>query len=105
MNAVGSSGDGDVGARVDEEAGSQFPVLSSQCGFFANDIYSLLGQDFQFLCAQILFAQLDVVNPSAGGFGDFVEKPEAARRFIAGELRAVGDVVKISQRSEVRWQK
>ena len=90
MNAGGSGGEGYVGAGVDEERSSQFSVLSSQS---KDDADCFAGQRFQVAGGEIFFAELDVVDAGAGGFGDFVEETSAAGVFIAGEGGAVGDVV------------
>jgi hypothetical protein len=42
---------------------------------------------------EIFFSELDVIDVGAGGFGYFVEEVAAAGWFVAGEGRAVGDVV------------
>ncbi len=42
---------------------------------------------------QIFFAELDVVDSGAGGFGDFLEETATARGFVCGEGGAVGDAV------------
>ena len=41
----------------------------------------------------MFFAELDVVDAGACGFGDFGEKTAAAGGLVAGEGGAVGDVV------------
>ncbi len=42
---------------------------------------------------EIFFAELDVVDAGAGGFGDFFEEAATAGGFVSGEGGAVGDVV------------
>ena len=42
---------------------------------------------------EIFFAELDVVDAFAGGFGDFVQEANAPSWLIAGECGVVGDVV------------
>ncbi len=90
MNAVGGGGQGDVGAGVDEESSSQFPVLSSQ---FEDDAHGFTGQRFQFAGREVFFAELDVVDTVTCGFGDFVEETLAAGGLVAGEGATVGNVV------------
>ena len=51
------------------------------------------GQGFQVAGGEIFFAELDVVDAGAGGFGDFFQEAATAGGFVAGECGAVGDVV------------
>ena len=87
MDSVGSRGDGDVGARIDEEFSSQFSVLSSQFG------YCLAGKRFQIACPQVFLSQLDEIDASVGSFRDLVQQLTASCRLLARELGAIGDVV------------
>ena len=93
MNAVGSRGQRDVRARVDEEASSQFSVLSSQWSAVVAPRQGVPCQHFQLPGAQIFFAELDVVDARTGGFGDFGEQGAAAGAFVAAKLASVGDVI------------
>ena len=52
-----------------------------------------MGQRFQIAGGEIFFAELDVVDALACGFGDFLQEAEAAGGFVAGEGGSVGDVV------------
>ena len=90
MDAVGSGGEGDVGAGVDEEGGFQFAVLSSQ---FADDGHRFAGQAFEVAGGEIFFTELDVVDVVGCGFGDFVQEEALAGEFAAGEGPAISDVV------------
>ena len=90
VNAAGGGGQGDVSAGVDQENSVQFSVLGSQ---FENDAHGFASQRFEFAGGEIFFAELDVVDAVACGFGDFVEKAEAAGVLVAGESGTVGDVV------------
>ncbi len=58
MHAVGSAGEGNVGARIYQNSSVQFVVLCSQLDDFA-------GQDFEVVGGEIFLAQLDVVHAAA----------------------------------------
>ncbi len=60
MHAVGSAGEGNVGAGVYQNTSIQFVVLCSQLDDFT-------GQDFEVVGGEVFFAQLDVVHAAAGG--------------------------------------
>ena len=90
MYSISSDGECNIGARIDEESSSQFPVLSFQIGKEGD---GLTGEGFQFATGEIFFAQLDVVDPSANSLFDFLEESTSARGFVGGEGGAVGDVV------------
>jgi hypothetical protein len=90
MDTVGSSGEGNVRTGVDQESGSQSPVLSSQ---FLDRGCGLPGKPFQLARRQIFFAELDVVDSRAGGFRDFLKKVSTSGRLVSGKRGAVGDVV------------
>src|SRR5208282_343797 len=100
MNSVGSHGECDVGAGVNEETSSQFrpstqsPVRSSQGSAVAHGREGVTGQRFQFSHAQIFFAELDVVDSGTRGFADFGEQGAAAGEFVATKLAPVSDVIK-----------
>jgi hypothetical protein len=93
VDALGSDSQGDVGAGVDEESGSQGPGARGQSTCFANCANGFAGQLFQLSCREIFFAELDVIHASAGGFGDLFEQAATAGEFVAEEGAAVGDVV------------
>jgi hypothetical protein len=90
MDAVGFDCQGYVGAGVDQESSSQFSVLSFRLG---HDTDGFSREAFQIAYGKISFAELDVVDAGAGGFGDFFEEAATAGGFVSGERRAVGDVV------------
>ena len=90
MDAVGLDGEGDIRAGVDQESSSQVAVLSSQLG---DDADGFSGERFQVARGQIFFAELDVVDTGACGFGNFFEEAAMAGGFVSGEGCAVGDVV------------
>ena len=90
MDAVGADRQGYVGSGIDQESSSQFSVLSFQLG---NDFDGFVGQRFQIAGGEISFAELDVVDAGAGGFGDFFEEAATAGGFVSREGCAVGDVV------------
>ena len=85
MDAVGARGKRDVGPRVDEEPGGQRVV--------ANASHGVASEEFESPGGKILFAELNVVDAGACGFGDAQQELAAARLFVAGEGVAVGDVV------------
>jgi hypothetical protein len=91
VNAGGICGDGYVGAGVDEEGSGQVRVFSSP---FLDYAHRFAGQGFKVADGKIFFAELDVVEVGAGGFGDLVEEMASAGAFVSGEGGAVGDVVK-----------
>ena len=93
MNAVGSRGKRDVGAGVDEEASSQFSVLSSQWSAVAHGRDRFPRQRFQFPRAEIFFAELDIVDAYTCSFGDLGEQGAATGVFVAAKLASVGDVI------------
>ena len=82
VDAVGSDGQGDVSAGVDEEGGSQLAVLSSQLG---DNAHRLRRQGFQVARGEIFFPELDVVDAGAGGLGDFFQYVAMTRGFVGGE--------------------
>jgi hypothetical protein len=90
VNAVGSDGKDNVRAGVDEQASSQFPVLSSQFCDYGEGFSS---EKFQLSRGQVFFAKLDVVDSGADSLGDFFKETAAARGFVWAEGSAVGDVV------------
>lgn len=85
-----------VGARVDQESCSQFPVLSSQ---LLDHGYGFSGQRFQVAGGEILFSHLDVLHTCLDGFGNLCEQAAAARGLVCSECLAVGDVVE----ERARW--
>jgi hypothetical protein len=91
MNAVSARSEGYVGAGVDQNSGSQFPVLSSQ---LPNNTHGLAGELLQVSRAQIFLPKLDVIDASKRRLGDLVQQAATSGRFVAGKLRTVGDVVK-----------
>ena len=90
VNAVSGGGDCYVGAGVEQEGSSQFSVLSSHP---KKNAHGFASQRFQIAGGEIFFAELDVVDAFAGGFGDFVQEANAPSWLIAGECGVVGDVV------------
>ena len=90
MDAANSDRKRDVGARVDQQDSSQFPVLGFQS---RDDVCGFAGERFQIARGQIFFAELDIVDVGAGGLGDFLQELVAAGWFIAIEGAAIGDVV------------
>src|ERR1019366_7109575 len=93
MNAIGSRGKRDVRAGVNEETSSKFSVLSSQWSAVAHGTQNVPCQHFQFPCAQILFAKLDVVDAGTRGFSDFGEQGVSAGAFVAAKLASIGNVI------------
>jgi len=100
MDAVGSCGERDVGAGINEESSPQFRT-SSQWSAVAHGREGVASQHFQFSHAQIFFAELDVVDSGTRGFGDFGEQGPAASAFVATKLASVGDVI---EQTAVRHQ-
>jgi len=90
MDAVGSGGERDVSAGVDQEGSFQVSVLSSE---LSKEIEGFPGQGFQFSRRQVFLAELDVIDSGAASFPDFVEETATAGGFVFGEGGAVGDVV------------
>ena len=68
-------------------------MVSGQFLRFADCAYRLSCQRFQVASGEIFFAELDVVDAGAGGFGDFFEEAATAGGFVGCEGGAVGDVV------------
>jgi hypothetical protein len=68
-------------------------VVSGQFYFFADELRGFAGQCFEVAGGEIFFAELDVVDMLACGFGDFVEEANAAGSLVAWEGGTVGDVV------------
>jgi len=71
MNAVGSDGEGYVGAGVYEKTSSRFPIPGSQPTVVAHDGQGVSRQHLQVSRAQIFFAELDVIDTGRRGFFDF----------------------------------
>ena len=90
MDSVGGYCQDDIGSRVDQQLGSQFPVFCCQ---LIQDTDGFASQGFQFACREVFFTELDIVDSGAGGFSDLVEEATTACGFVCGERGAVGDVV------------
>ena len=58
-----------------------------------NDGRDFVGQYFEFASGEVFLAQLNVVHTATGSLGNNFEQTAAARRFIPGELGAIGNVV------------
>jgi hypothetical protein len=67
-------------------------VASGRVVLLSDDLHGFAGERFQLAGGEIFFAELDVVDTCASGFGDFFEELVAARGFVAGEGAAVCDV-------------
>jgi hypothetical protein len=93
VDAVGSGGEGDVGAGVDEKSRGQLQGAKGQFAGFGYGLDRLAGQRFQFSSGEIFFAELDVVDAGASGFRNFSQQSAMAGEFVSGEGGAVGDVV------------
>lgn len=98
MHAIGGNGECDIGAGVEQKpsAMSGWDTVSVADGF-----HGLGCQSFELPRGQIFLAQLDVVHPEGGGFGDLVDQAAAPLALIAGKLPAVRDVVQ--QHAVRRW--
>src|SRR5260370_36199875 len=59
----------------------------------AHDRHQLARQSFQLPRAEIFFAELDVGDAGARGFGHFGEQRLPAGAFVAPKLAAVGNVI------------
>ena len=86
MDAVGSDGQGDLGAGVYQEGSSLLCAFAQGSDGFA-------GYGFQFARGEIFFAELNVVDTGTGSFGDFLQKAATARGFVSRKRGAVSDVV------------
>src|SRR5580765_4040655 len=93
VNAVSVGGDGDVSAGIDQQSSLQFSFLSPQ---LIEDADRFVRQRFQFSSREIFFAELDVVDASSSGFGEFLDEKVSAGGFVGGEGGAIGDVVEKS---------
>src|SRR5208337_87312 len=93
MDAAGFDCQGYVGAGIDEESSSRFPVLSSQRERFVDDADCFPRQGFEFARGEIFFAELDIVDGGVGRFGDLLKKAATAGGFVCCERSAIGDVV------------
>ena len=89
VDTIGSDSQGYVEAGIDEQASAV--SRRSQCRR-AQDSHGFQGDDPKFACAQVFFAELDVVDRGLAGFGDFLQQVLAAVQFVPGKLRAIGDV-------------
>lgn len=92
MNARCPYRQSNIGTGVDEEGGFPFSIRNSSFLIF-QDANCLSGQLFKFPGKKILFANLDVINPSSAGFGDFLEEALPASALVTRKLGAIGDVV------------
>ena len=61
MNAGGSTGQGHIGAGINEQSGCRLPD-AGRWPHFADDAHCFAGKRFQFAGGQVLFAELDVVD-------------------------------------------
>ena len=104
MHSVDSAGERYVSAGVDEESRGQLPGARGQFAGFSYGLDRLAGQRFQFSRWEAFFAELDVVDSGAGGFGDFLEETVTAGRFVCGQCCAVGDVVQETVFSHQLWR-
>jgi hypothetical protein len=91
VDAVGSAGEGKVGARVYEKSSFQFLVLGSQ---LLNCIHGATGQSFKFPRSKVFLTQLNEVNAATGSVADGFEQPLTTGRIVAREKCAIGNVVK-----------
>src|ERR1700739_3128701 len=90
MNAVGTNGNRNVGAGIDQETCSHFPVLSQPL----DGLYRFPSKFFQFTRLEVLFSKLNEGDSSARGFSDLRQQKPPPGWVVASELDAVGDVVK-----------
>ncbi len=100
MHSIGASGNGDIGARVDEKASSQFVVPSSRL-ILANRADRRSSKQFERPRRKIFFTQLDVLHPAACSLGDALQEQTVATVFVTRKLGAVSDVVEKQIQSPV----
>jgi hypothetical protein len=99
VHSVGAHCQRDVRAGIDEKNSSRFPVLGSQR--LANGANRRARKRFQLPRGKVLLAQLDVIHAASGSFPNLFEQEAPAIRLIAGELRAIGNVVQKQGQSGV----
>jgi hypothetical protein len=92
MYSVSSASYGDIGSRVDEEAGRQFRIRGSRWGTVANGTECCAGQSLEFASGKLLLAQLDEVNPATRRLCDLRKQTALAGVFVTGKLGATGNV-------------
>lgn len=63
--------------------------------------YDFAGELFEIAGGEIFLAQLNKVHTAAGSAGNIFEQTATARRFVTGELGAIGDVVEKQNQSSV----
>jgi len=85
VDAVGAGGNGDIGAGVDEQTG--------RCAGCPDDIDHSASEADEFLGGEILFAELDEIDPIGGEAPGLFKKRVERRRFGFSGVRPVGDGV------------
>jgi hypothetical protein len=93
VDAVGSYGQGNIRAGVDEENRFPFPVLSSEFRS-PQDSHGFSCERFEVPSRQIFFAKLEEIDAGTRGFRNLAEKLSALGGFISRELAAIRDVAK-----------
>src|SRR5277367_7134536 len=108
MDAIGSHGQRNVSAGINQEASLrftsyiltgcqftsyQFPVLSTQWRVVTDCRQGFLCQDLKFTGTQIGLAELDVIDTGMRGFRNFGEQHAATGRSVSVKLAAVGNVI------------
>ena len=90
VHAIGAHGQGNVAARIDQDAGTlcaRTPARSF------DPPHCVASQRFQFARRKIFFSQLNVINAGTRGLRNFFQQALASRALIAGKLGAVGNVI------------
>src|SRR6185437_8289579 len=85
MHTVGAGGNGDISARVDEQASPARMRSGSQ------NVEEVAGELGELLGAEVLLAELKIINVFGRAVVGLVEQRFAACGLVGGEPEAIGD--------------